>query len=523
MIFKSPYPDVTIPEDMSLTQYVFQQAEKLADKVAIIDGPTGRTLTYGQLVGAIKQVATGLDQRGFKKGDVFAIYSPNVPEYAIIFHAVASVGGINTTINPLYTAGELAKQLNDSQAKYLLTVPMFLDKAQEAAENSAVEEIFVFGEAEGATPFAALMQAEGEAPQVEINPQEDLVVLPYSSGTTGLPKGVMLTHYNLIANICQIEDIEQFDEHDNLIAILPFFHIYGMVVIMSMGLYKGATLVSMPRFDLEQFLQNMQTHRISRAYLVPPIVLALAKHPLVDTYDLSNLKVILSGAAPLSAEVSIACRERLGCIVKQGYGMTEMSPVTHLDSDDPTKIKMGAIGYCLANTECKIVSLEDGSDLGRNQEGEVWIRGPQAMLGYLNKPEETAACLDNEGWYHTGDVGYVDDNDYFYIVDRVKELIKYKGMQVAPAELEAMLLTNPAIADAAVIPSPDEEAGEIPKAFVVLKGEINAAEIMAFVAQRVAPHKKIRLVEIVDQIPKSASGKILRRILVTQERKKQTG
>ena len=256
MIFKSPYSDVTVPE-VPFTEHIFQRAQKLADKPAIIDGPTGRALTYGQLVEAIKKTAAGLAQRGFKKGDVFAIYLPNLPEYAVAFHAVARLGGVNTTINPLYTADELAKQLNDSQAKYLLTIPMFLDKAQAAVAKSGVKEIFVLGEAGGATSFAVLLQAEGEPPGVEINPREDLIALPYSSGTTGLPKGVMLTHYNLVANLRQIEDIERFNHNDTLIAILPFFHIYGMIVIMSLGLYKVATLASMPRFYLEQFLRFM--------------------------------------------------------------------------------------------------------------------------------------------------------------------------------------------------------------------------------------------------------------------------
>ncbi len=520
MLFKSPYPDVAIPDDMMLTRFVLHRAQELADKPALIDGPTGRTLTYRQLAGAIRLAAAGLAQRGFKKGDVFAIYSPNLPEYAVAFHAVASLGGINTTINPLYTVEELVTQLNDAGAKFLLTIPQFLDKALEAAAKSKIEEVFVFGEAEGATPFASLLQSDGQPPEVEINPREDLIVLPYSSGTTGLPKGVMLTHYNLVANVCQLKDIEQFDENDRLIGILPFFHIYGMVVIMSAGLYKGVTLVTMPRFDLEQFLQVMQDYSITRAYLVPPIVLALAKHPLVAKYDLSKLKLILSGAAPLSAEVSRACAERLGCLVKQGYGMTEMSPVTHLDSDDPRQLKLGSIGRTIPNSSSKIVDPINQAELGPNQEGELWVRGPQMMTGYLNNPKATALSIDDDGWYHTGDIAYADEDGYFFVVDRLKELIKYKGMQVAPAELEAVLLTNPAIADAAVIPSPDEEAGEIPKAFVVLKEEISPDEIMAFVAQKVAPHKRIRRVEVVDQIPKSASGKILRRILVEREREK---
>lgn len=521
MIFKSTYPDVATP-DTPLTPVVMQQAQELADKAALIDGPSGRTLTYGQLAHMIRRAAAGLTRRGFKKGDVFAIYSPNVPEYAIAFHGVASVGGINTTINPLYTAGELAHQLNDAGAKYLLTIPQFLDKALEAAEESDVEEIFIFGEADGATPFAALLQGDGQPPDVTIDPKKDLVVLPYSSGTTGLSKGVMLTHFNLVANLYQIDAMNHFDSTDTLIAILPFFHIYGMEILLNYALHKGATVVTMPRFDLEQFLQLMQDRKVTFGYLVPPIVLALAKHPLVANYDLSNLRMIISGAAPLSEDLARACADRLGCVVGQGYGLTETSPVTHVAPRDPDKIKPAAAGLLLPNTECKIVSTDAETELGSGQEGEIWIRGPQVMQGYLNNPDATAASIDEEGWFHTGDIGYADEEGYFYVVDRVKELIKYKGFQVPPAEVEAVLLTHPAIADAAVIPVPDEEAGEIPKAFVVLRGEITPDEIMAFVAERVAPHKKVRLVEIIDQIPKSASGKILRRILVQREREKQS-
>lgn len=524
MLYQSPFPSVEIP-DLPLPNFLFDHATDYADKPALIDGPTGRSLTYGLLAQAIRLVGASLAQRGFKKGDVFAIYMPNVPEYAIAFHAVAALGGINTTINPLYTAHELAHQLIDSGASYLLTIPQFLPAAQAAAQEAGgIKEIFVLGEAEGATPFASLLKSDGKLPPVEIDPYEDLVVLPYSSGTTGFPKGVMLTHHNLVSNISQCENMGfgpgmELMPDDVVLGLLPFFHIYGMVVIMSWALRRGATVVTMPRFEMEPFLKLMQNHKVSYAYLVPPLVLGLAKHPLVDNYDLSSLRVIVSGAAPLGGELEAAVRTRLGCQVVQGYGMTEASPVTHFRSLEPEgRPKPGSIGVVVPNTECKIVDVATRAELEPHQEGELWVRGPQVMKGYLNNPQATANTVDTDGWLHTGDVGYADEDGYFWIVDRVKELIKYKGFQVAPAELEALLLTHPAVADAAVIGVADEEAGEVPKAYVVRKGEATADEIMEFVAGQVAPFKKVRYIEFIEQIPKSASGKILRRMLKEQEK-----
>ena len=270
--------------------------------------PRARSYTYAQLADGIRRVAVGLSRRGFGKGDVLAIYSPNLPEYALAFFGVAMVGGIVTTANPLATAEELAAQLRDAGAIYLVTVPPFLEKALEAAGQSSVREVFVFGEAEGATPFAALLAEDGPLPEVQIDPREDVVVLPYSSGTTGLPKGVMLTHYNLVANLRQMDSAAPIAEDDVLIAVLPFYHIYGMVVLMSLGLCSGATVVSLPRFDLEQFLQTLERYAVTRAFLVPPIMLALAKHPLVDQYDLSKIVGILSAAAPLGRDVAEALR-----------------------------------------------------------------------------------------------------------------------------------------------------------------------------------------------------------------------
>jgi len=518
-IFKSPFPDATIPET-ALTPFVLRKAEHLGNKPALIDGISGRTITYQQLAEAIRRVAASLHQRGFGKSDVLAIYSPNIPEYAIAFHAAAALGGIVTTANPLYTPDELAHQLNDSAAKFLVTVPPFLEKAQKAAERSDIKEIFVFGEGAGATPFAELLHSDGVLPEVQINPRFDLIALPYSSGTTGLPKGVMLTHHNLVSNIAQIEGIVGVEEDDVMIGILPFFHIYGMVVVMSLVLWQGATVVCLPNFELDTFLKTMQDYQVTRAALVPPIILALAKHPLVDQYDLSSLKHVISGAAPLSAELQKAVSDRLGIITVQGYGLTETSPVTHVTPPDPAKIKVGAVGQAVRNTQVRIIDPETKKDLDVNQDGEIWMRGPQVMAGYLNNPEATQQTLDEEGWIHTGDIGHVDEDGYLFVVDRLKELIKYKGYQVAPAELEGLLLQHPAIADAAVIPVPDEEAGELPKGFVVLKAgqHLDEQAVIDFVAERVAPQKKIRLVEFVESIPKSASGKILRRVLKELER-----
>lgn len=519
MIFRGPYSDVTIPE-VSLSNFILESTAQFKDKPALIEGPTGRTLTYAQFEDTVRRTAASLAQKGFRKGDVFGIFSSNCPEYAVAFHAVAMLGGVNTTLNPLYTAEEAAHQLNDAGARFLATAPQFIEKARVAAQHSKIEELFVFGEAAGATPFASLLDSDGQVPHVEINPREDLVALPYSSGTTGLPKGVMLTHYNLIANMRQMDGLEYFHRDDRLLCVLPLFHIYGLVVVLNMGLHLGATIVTMPRFDLEQFLGLIQKYRITLSHIVPPIVLKLAKDPIIDKYDLSSLTMIFSGAAPLGPELSRECMKRIGCGIRQGYGMTETSPVTHSSPSDQAKMKLGSVGPPAPNTECKVVEPGTGEELGPNQEGELCVRGPQVMKGYLNNLEATARTIDDQNWLHTGDVGYADEDGHFYIVDRVKELIKYKGFQVAPAELEAILVSHPAIADAAVIPCPDNEAGEIPKAFVVSKGKVTEDELMDFVAGHVAPHKKIRAVEFIEQIPKSPSGKILRRVLVARERAK---
>ena len=519
MIVRSPHPDLAIPE-MAFDRFILHKAAALGDKPALVDVVTGYTLTYAQLERRVRQFASGLARRGFRKGDVMAIFSPNQPDFAVAFLGVAAAGGASATINPLYTADVAALQLQDAGAKYLMTTPALLERAKDAAGRAGIKEVFVMGTAPGVVSLDDLLDPEPSASDQRCNARDDLVVIPFSSGTTGRSKGVMLTHFNLTANVRQCLDADMILETDRVLATLPFFHIYGMVLILGLGLHRGVTLYTMPRFDLEVFLRAIQDHKITYAPCVPPIVLALAKHPMVDQFDLGSLRLIASGAAPIAASTLRACADRLKCAMMQGYGMTEASGATHLNPRVLDPEKATSIGPPVPNCESRVVDIVSGAELGPNQQGEICVRGPNIMRGYLNLPDATAHSIDAEGWYHTGDIGYADDDGYFFVVDRLKELIKYSGYQVAPAELEAVLVSHPAITDAAVIPSPDEEHGEIPKAFVVRKGELSEQEVMDYVAARVAPFKKVRLVEFIDQIPKSPTGKILRRELLARERRR---
>ena len=513
VIFRSPYSDVAAPT-VPFHELIFRRAEQREHVSALIDPDSERTITYGELVRDARRVACGLAALGMSKGEVFALMLPNVPEFAIAFFGVLAAGGVVTTINPLYTADEVAHQLRDSGAKYLLTVPQCLEQAAKARTHAPLREVFTVKEAPGATCFHELLASSGEPRTLQFDVDNDLTVIPYSSGTTGKPKGVALTHTNLsVSVLAAVKAAPMYGEGVVGLGLLPFFHIAGMVMVLHVALYDGGTLALMCRFELERMLQIIQRYRIGVASLVPPIILALAKHPAVNNYDLSSLKLVTSGAAPLGADIEQACQQRLRTPVIQGCGMTEASGLTHGGLETIGRKKPGTVGPCLPNIECKLIDPMSGRELGPNERGELWLRGPQVMKGYLNNPEATAQCLDRDGWLHTGDIAYADEDGYFFIVDRVKELIKYKGFQVAPAELEAILVTHPAIAEAAVIPSPDDEAGEVPKAFLVAKHPVAIDEVLDYVASRVAPYKKIRRAEFIDQLPKSPAGKLLRRVL----------
>jgi acyl-CoA synthetase (AMP-forming)/AMP-acid ligase II len=511
IIHRSPMPDVEIP-DITITAHVLRHAATQPDRVALVDGPSGRSYTFAEFSDAVHRFAGGLVGRGFRPGDVLALMAPNLPEYAVVFHGTAVAGGTVTTVNPTYGAEEVRFQLTDAGASMLVTVGMFAETAAAAIAGTQVTEVMTLDGADGTVDARTLLSAE-PIDQVPVDPASQVVVLPYSSGTTGLPKGVMLTHRNLVANCLQTEPCIHQVEHEVALSFLPFFHIYGMQVLMNLSLSTGATVVTMPRFDLEQALELTQRHRVTRFYAVPPVVLALAKHPLVDQYDLSSLVQVFSGAAPLGAELAAEAAKRVGCEVVQGFGMTELSPVSHCTVEGD--FRPGTSGVTVGSTEIRLVDPDTGEDRGVGQEGELWVRGPQVMVGYLNNPEATRNTIDPDGWLHTGDLAVVDEHQHVSIVDRVKELIKYKGFQVPPAELEALLVAHPKVADVAVIGIPDIEAGEIPKAFVVpTPGDApTVEELQAYVAGHVASYKQVRLVEFVAEIPKSASGKILRRML----------
>jgi acyl-CoA synthetase (AMP-forming)/AMP-acid ligase II len=528
MIFRSRFPELSIP-DQELSAFVLAGAGAYPDRPAIVDVPTGRRLSYGELREQVDAFAAGLAELGVGRGSVVAILLPNLPEYPVVFLGVARAGAASTPLNPACTPHEIAAQVADAGAQVLVTTAQ--GAAAAGAAVAADVRLVVLGDGAGpgggAVAYRDLVRTGAAPAPAGGDRAQDLATLPYSSGTTGLPKGVMLTHRNLVANALQCAPFYT-DEDDVALAVAPFFHIMGMAVVMLGGLVRGATLVSMPRFDFGQALRAIEEHRVTCAIVAPPVMVALAKHPAVDQHDLSSLRLLGSGGAPLGAPVQEACGSRLGCRTGQGWGMTELAGAgTISPRDDLAGEVPGTVGWCVAGGELRIVDPAGGQELGPGERGELWFRGPNVMQGYLRNPQATAATLTEDGWCRTGDVAEIDADGFVSIVDRLKELIKYKGYAVAPAELEAVLLSHPAVADAAVVGSPDEEAGEVPKAFLVLREtadpERAAEEVLAYVAERVAPYKRLRRHEVVDVVPRTPSGKIVRRGLIERERERAAG
>jgi len=538
MSFASPLPPVDIP-DVSLFDYIFGGLEEAdLDRVAFIDAPSGTRVSFREVRDQVTAAAGALAAHGIVPGQVVALHAPNGPDYGVAFHGVLRAGAAVTTMPVLATSEDVARQLTASGAVALIVDPALASSALAAAEAAGLppERVILLREPEAGTeaadyarhPVLNALIAEGlPAPEVTLDPATHMAALPYSSGTTGRPKGVRLSHRNLVANLAQVED-HLVRRDDVVMAVLPFFHIYGMTVLLNLSLRQRSTLVTMPRFDLTAFLTALAEYRVTWGFIAPPIAVALAKHSVVDEYDLSDLRVVFSGAAPLDGALGRALAERLGVAVIQGYGMSELSPVSHFTPEaSAAEVSCESVGYAVPNSENILLDPATGKEIplpesGVSERGELCVKGPNVMLGYLDDAAATDAMIDADGFLHTGDIATVDASGIVTIVDRIKELIKYKGYQVAPAELEALLLTHPGIADAAVIGVHDEEGEEVPKAFVVRRASagsdaLTEQQVMDFVAGHVAPYKKVRQVEFIDVVPKSASGKILRRELRDRE------
>jgi acyl-CoA synthetase (AMP-forming)/AMP-acid ligase II len=516
MIVSGYWPSQAPYEEFPLPELLRRSAEAFGDKPALI-GADGTALSYRELWSRARRVARFLQDQGIEKGDKVGIFSPNHVDYASVFYGILLTGATVTTLNPLYREREIEHQLDDAEA-----VALFVFSPMAAPVEAARRNLPRLGHVWPMDNLPDLLGGVSEEHRpVAINAREDVAVLPYSSGTTGLPKGVMLTHYNIACNVEQGLATRQMTSDAVGLCVLPFFHIYGMTVLLSAGLALGVTDVVMMRFDVEQMLYLVGKYGMTNIFLAPPAILAMANVPDPSRFDTSSLRVVHSGAAPLPLEVGERVKSIYGCLVTQSYGLTETSPGTNANPLE--RIRLETCGPPMADTFEKIVSLDTGEELPAGEVGEMAVRGPQVMKGYWKRPKETSECLSEDGWLLTGDIGWLDEDGYLHILDRKKEMIKYKGYQVAPAELEALLLEHPAVLDAAVIPKPHLEGGEIPKAFIVLREGYQASpeELMAFVAERVAPYKKIREVEYLPEIPKTASGKILRRDLIEQERSRK--
>jgi 4-coumarate--CoA ligase len=530
-IVSSPYPSIDEGPFPPFKEFLTQNwTDRLRQKVAITDGSTGMQRTFDQYDRFSQNIAAALlYDFAVKEESTVALFSPNHVDYLPISLAVSLTGAKLTTINPLYTRQELSTVLQRSRSSILIVHHSCLNVAMlSVPECPEIQHVIVMtDDNHDAIPQGTenlenlkVSHVNGGVTQTLHNIHRKTkthpYLLPYSSGTTGLPKGVCLSHHNIVSNLLQIGVVEDlgFPQSHTLISPLPMFHIYAFTVAVLYCAWKGQELITMSgRFDLERFCQILEERKPERAHLVPPIVLALAKSPVVDKYDCSSLRQIVSAAAPLGSNVEQAVRDRLGCEVKQAWGMSELAPLGTLNSDSNSK--PGSVGPLCPSTFAKVVDAE-GKSLPANEDGELLVKGPQVMMGYLDDPEKTKECLSDTGWLCTGDICHYDKDGYFYITDRLKELIKVRGYPVAPAELESILLTHPDIDDAAVIPIPNEASGELPRAYIVLKGGASTTveAIQIWINERVAPFKRLKGgIIFTSAIPKSASGKILRRIL----------
>ncbi|EME38182.1 hypothetical protein DOTSEDRAFT_161744, partial [Dothistroma septosporum NZE10] len=537
MPHRSPYPDIEIP-DLDIWSLLFERQDRpySDDKILFHDVNSARKYSYQDLRQTTIAFGQGLrDTWSWKKGGVLAIYSANDVDYAAVSLGCHWAGGVVTTVSPAYTIDELVAQLRDSDARGIVTQESSLSKAQAAAKEVGIPEnrIVVMGQGSsiaGVKHFTALRgSSQRKQRPFAIDPRDDLAFLVYSSGTTGAPKGVMLSHRNIVSNVLQ--GVRSMGDNlscgdgttgsgDRVLAMLPFYHIYGLTVLLHFGTYHGLESFVMPQFELRQFCETIQRHKVTYANIVPRVAVALAKVPIVGEYDLSSVRMLVSAAAPLSKELVELVYKRLGIPVKQAFGTSETSPGVTQQGWDDWKTGIGSVGRLMPNIEGKVVDIETSQELAANNVGELWFRGPNIFKGYLNNDAATTSALTADGWYKSGDVGYADETGRFFITDRIKELIKYNGFQVAPAQLEGVLLKHPKVKDAAVIGLfSNERQTELPRAYIVLDGDAsrsteNAEEIADWLRARVAGHKRLRGgVRFIDAIPVSAAGKMLRREL----------
>ena len=515
------------PDGVFVHDAVLASCRKHAHKTALVDDSSGRRISYAEYGETVEALARGLVAAGLSPGEVVAIFLANSWEFCVAYHASTLAGGIPTLLNPTYREREVRYQLQNSGAVLLITDGTYIEGVDLGGLPNLRRVYCTREQGSGSEPFSDLLRpVSAPLPTPDKGSKEILAALPYSSGTTGLPKGVMLTHHNLVANVYQLlgPDAVTLTQMDNILCFLPLYHIYGLNVILTPGLLVGATLMLMPRFHVEQVIAGLTGELITMMPLVPPAMSALCIAAEAGQFPRDHkLQWVKSGAAPLPPELPRRFTGLTGIPVRQGYGMTEASPVTHVGYLDAERYRPDSIGHPVAQTECRVIAMENLAETGDEAEvapgeaGELVMRGPQFMQGYWKEPDATASAL-RDGWFWSGDIVTRDGEGFYRVVDRRKEMIKYKGFAVAPAEVEAVLMEHPAVRECGVVGRPDAAAGEIPVAFVALRegfvtGRKLEEELCAFVGDRLTHYKQPREVHFVEIVPKTASGKILRREL----------